>query len=153
MSSRFPRFGIVCMGAGFILLGIFSLLVAVMLGRHEWRYVTNGAQTVGRVSDTAMRTDPRHGGTQTVYEVLYTFQDAGQATQNGHDHVPADAWARAKRDDPVAIQYVTEDPTINRIARNRLTGILPALVAAPVGAVLIALGVFLLAKRHHIRTR
>jgi hypothetical protein len=147
MSSRFPRFGIVCMGAGFTLLGAFSLLVTVMLMRDEWRFLTDGAQAVGRVTGNQMHTEIRRGGTQPVYDLLYTFQDAGQTTHTGKDGVRADIWARAKPGDPVAIQYVTADPAINRIARRGLTGVLGALIAAPVGAVFVALGIFLLANR------
>jgi hypothetical protein len=94
MISRFPRFGVVCMGAGFILLGIFSLLLAAMLMRDEWRFLTNGAQALGRVSGNEMHTEARPGGTRAVYDLLYTFQDAGHMTRTGKDSVRAELWAR-----------------------------------------------------------
>jgi len=149
MSSRFPRFGIVCMGAGFTLLGIFALLVAVMLVRDKWRFLTDGDQTVARVTGREMHTEPGRGGPQTVYELLYTFQDPSQTTHAGRDRVPADAWVRAKSGDLVAIQYVTADPAANRIARSELLSVLGAVIAAPVGAILVALGIFLVAKQLH----
>jgi hypothetical protein len=145
MSSRFPRFGIVCMGVGFTLLGIFSLLVAVMLLRGEWRYLIDGARALGRVRSNETHTETRPGGPRTVYELLYIFQDAGQIAHTGKDSVRADIWARAKPGDPLAIEYVAAEPAVNRIVRGSSTGILGALIAAPVGAVLVGLGIFLLA--------
>ena len=154
MSSRFPRFGVVCLAAGFILLGIVSLLVVVMLLRDEWRFLTDGAQAVGRVSGSETHTEVRRGGSQPVYDLLYAFQDSSQTTHTGKDGVRADIWARAKLGDSVAIQYVTADPAINRIARGAPTSVLGALIIAPVGAVFVALGIFLLANpKFKIRNR
>jgi hypothetical protein len=135
------------MAAGLILLGIFCVLVAVMLMRDEWQFLTDGAQALGRVSSNEMHTEITRAGTQPVYDLLYTFQDAGQITHTGKDSVRPDIWARAKPGYPLAIQYVSADPAVNRIARGGLTRVLGALIAAPVGGIFVALGIFLLVNR------
>jgi hypothetical protein len=137
----------VCMGAGFTLLGVFALLVAVMLVRDQWQFLTDGVQAVGRVTGKEMRTETRRDGPESVYELLYAFQDAGQTMHTGHDQIPADTWVRAKPGALAVVQYVAADPTINRITRSELPRMLGALIAAPVGGILLALGIFLLGNR------
>jgi hypothetical protein len=144
MSSRFPRFGVMCMAAGVILLGIVCLILAVMLIREDWPFLTDGAQSVGRVSGNETHTEMRAGGAQPVYELRYTFEDAGQTMHTGKDAVRADIWARARPGGPLAIQYVASDPTINRIMRGSLMSVVGTLITGPVGAVFVALGIFLL---------
>jgi len=133
------------------LLGILAALLAVPLaliawnqGFNEYRYHTASATATGVVERKSVSTGSRSG---TTYLLSYAFSDRAGTTWHGRDSVSRTSYDAARVGTTrVSIEYVREDPNINRFSGRDETP-LAAFLAAAAAATAGASGYFLWAGR------
>ncbi len=124
------------------LLGILAALVAVPLvlfawnqGFNEYRYRNAGATAIAVVEAKSTSTGSRSG---TTYLLSYAFSDRAGTTWRGRDTVSRTTYDAARVGTTrVSIDYVREDPSINRFSGQDgmpTAAILAAAAAATAGA-------------------
>jgi hypothetical protein len=75
--------------------------------------------------------------TQTTYSVRYRFAIGAGAAFEAERQVGEEAWKPLRQDGPVAVRYLPEDPTVNRLDAERTAGVS---TLAAIGIVLAAAG-------------
>ncbi len=120
------------------LLGVLAALVAIPLAFFAWnqdfneyRYRNAGATAIGVVEAKATSTSSRSG---TTYLLSYAFSDQAGTTWHGRDSVSRTRYDAARVGTThVSIDYVREDPSINRFSGQDSTLTAGFLTAAAAG--------------------
>jgi hypothetical protein len=114
LAKRSPAFWA---GAFLVVFGAIFLAVGWSIVREEQRYRTEGRTTSGVVLTKAIERATRSGSsgrrTETHYTVAYRF-DAEGRTYAGTRRVSVGTWERLREQEPLQVEYVASDPTINR---------------------------------------
>ncbi len=138
-----PRYAMVVFGLVMLTIGIGAVVAAVVLGLNEGRYESDGREIDGTVVGTRIDSS----GDDTEYEVTYRFTPPGGGREFVATHdIDRDDWERLAEGDPIRIEYVPDEPQLNRPAGTGgwvgpiIAGTLGGLLA-PAGGGLVALGI------------
>ena len=99
--------------AAVAVVGLVLTAYGLLLGAHEVAFVLDGAQV--RATVTAKTVDADNNG---AHHVRYTATLPGGRPVEGDDIVGADRWSALSVGEPLDVDYVRSDPTVNRVAGN-----------------------------------
>jgi hypothetical protein len=131
-------------------LCVWASLMLVMTGSTtlmEWRYAKDGQEAQATVTGkhfVRAEDDPQSTST-TSYQVAYRFKSSQGGEIEGHDTVGPETWERLSDGEPIAIQYLRNNPAVTRRAgHTRPTDVLVAggsIVAWIAGVLLFLTGI------------
>ena len=127
-----------------VVISLPVLLLSAKSGYDEWRYHTGAASAVGIVEDRRVT-----GGRTTSYQLSYVFTDRTGALRHGRGMVSRAAYDQATPGTRLRVEYLPEDPDVNRFAGRDET---PAIVGV-IAIEAFALGLGLRALARGIRRR
>lgn len=136
-------FGGLWLGVGLILLTAGIWLALTTLERQE-RFEAGAERTQGTVLTKYVRRSNSSGSSTSStrhYGVTYRFTTPDETVIEGDARLDTDLWDRLEEQGPIAIEYLSDDPGINRIAGDE-DGLVEAVIFPTVGGVFTLLGGF-----------